>query len=150
MGKTPKSVNNTISRPKRILLITAGVFFFGLGIVGIFVPILPTTPFFLLAAALFAQSSRRFYNWLINNRFFGKYIRNYREGRGIPVKIKIFVITLLWITIGLSAVFALDILFVRIILLLVAVGVTLHIVSIKTYDPKDNMIKRVKKNQGNK
>jgi len=113
------------------LLIIIGTFFVGLGILGIFLPLLPTTPFFLIAAACFARSSKRFYNWLLNNRWFGKYIKNYREGKGIPLKVKILSISLLWCTILFSTVFIVSILFVRIILILVAVGVTIHIVSIR-------------------
>jgi len=112
-------------------LIASGTFFVGLGIAGIFIPILPTTPFLLLAAALYARSSKRFYNWLINNKIFGRYIRNYREGKGVPVKLKIFTIALLWITILCSAIFAVDILWVRILLGLVAAGVTIHIIRIR-------------------
>ena len=113
------------------MLVVAGFFFVGLGVVGIFLPLLPTTPFLLLAAACFAHSSERFYRWLVNNRWFGPYVRGYREGRGIPVKIKIFTIALLWVVILTSATFVVSNLIVRIILLVVAVGVTVHIVSIR-------------------
>jgi len=121
----------SISKPIQILLITLGTFFVGVGIAGIFIPVLPTTPFLLISAALYAKSSTRFYNWLINNRIFGQYIKNYREGKGIPLRLKIITITLLWITIGCSAIFAVDILWVRIMLVLIAVGVTVHVVRIK-------------------
>ena len=121
----------SISKPIQILLITLGTFFVGVGIAGIFIPVLPTTPFLLLSAALYAKNSTRFYNWLINNRIFGQYIKNYREGKGIPLRLKIITITLLWITIGCSAVFAVDILWVRIMLVIIAAGVTTHVVRIK-------------------
>jgi uncharacterized membrane protein YbaN (DUF454 family) len=88
---------------------------------------LPTTPFLLLAAACYMRSSDRFYRWLVHNRVFGAYIRNYIEGRGIPLKIKAFTISLLWLTIGLSAAFATENLIIRIVLAAVAVGVTVHI-----------------------
>ena len=116
----------------RILLITAGTFFVGLGIVGIFVPVLPTTPFLLLAAACYARSSQRFYGWLLNNKWFGNYIRNYLERKGIPLKIKVVVITLLWITIASSVAFAVQILVVKLILVLIAIGVSIHILSVRT------------------
>src|SRR4030066_2605747 len=103
-----------LRKPIKVLLISIGTFFVGVGIVGIFVPILPTTPFLLISAALYAKSSARFYDWLINNKIFGQYIKNYREGKGIPLRLKIITITLLWITIGCSAVFAVDMLWVRI------------------------------------
>lgn len=116
----------------RILLIGTGTFFVGLGILGIFLPVLPTTPFLLLAAAFYARSSQRFYNWLIYNRWFGEYIRNYIQGRGVPLRIKVLTIALLWITIGLSVAFVVQAFAVRLVLVLIAVGVSLHIVLLRT------------------
>ena len=116
---------------KRRLLIGAGTLSTGLGIIGIFVPILPTTPFLLLAAACYMRSSERFYRWLTSNRIFGDYVKNYIEGRGMPAKIKIFTILLLWLTIGLSITFAVQSLVIRIVLLCVAAGVTTHIALIR-------------------
>ena len=130
--KNSKQKNIVHNRLIRIILIILGTFFVGLGTLGIFVPILPTTPFLLLAAACYAKSSNRFYNWLLNNKWFGNYIKNYLEGKGIPSKVKILTISLLWITIIISAVFVVSILFVRIILILIAIGVTIHILSIRT------------------
>jgi len=117
---------------KRKLLIIAGTISTAIGIIGIFVPILPTTPFLLLAAACYLRSSPRFYHWLVNNRFFGIYIRNYLQGRGMPLKIKIFTILLLWLTITCSIVFAVQALVIRVILLIIAAGVTIHIAMIRT------------------
>lgn len=116
----------------RILLIIAGTIFVGLGIVGIFVPVLPTTPFLLLAAACYARSSQRFYGWLLNNKWFGSYIRNYLERKGVPLKVKVLTIALLWITIGSSVAFAVHSSVARLILVLVAIGVSIHILSIRT------------------
>lgn len=116
---------------KKQLLITAGTLSLVIGIVGIFVPLLPTTPFLLLAAGCYLRSSQKFYNWLMSNRFLGAYIRNYFEGRGIPVKVKLFIIALLWVTIGISIWLVAKPL-VTVILLIVAIGVTLHIIFIKT------------------
>jgi hypothetical protein len=115
---------------RRQLLIVAGTISTAIGILGIFVPILPTTPFLLLAAACYIRSSERFYRWLINNRLFGTYIRNYIEGRGMPLRTKIFTIFLLWIAIGISVCIGTQNLVVRIVLVLVAIGVTLHIIYI--------------------
>jgi len=115
---------------KRYLLIALGTICLAIGIVGIFTPILPTTPFLLLAAACYLRSSPRFHRWLMNNRVFGGYIRNYTEGRGIPVKVKLFTIALLWVTIGIS-IWAAANMIVTIALLCVAVGVTLHIAFIR-------------------
>jgi uncharacterized membrane protein YbaN (DUF454 family) len=116
---------------KRRLLIGAGTLSTGLGIIGIFIPILPTTPFLLLAAACYMRSSERFYQWLINNRIFGAYVRNYIEGRGMPVRIKIFTILLLWLAIGLTITFGVQNIIIRIVLICIAIGVTAHISLIK-------------------
>ena len=124
-------INKISNRLVKWVLIIAGIFFVGLGIIGIFLPLLPTTPFLLLAAACFARSSKRFYNWLLNNRWFGNYIKNYREGKGVPLKVKVLSISLLWIAIIFSAFFWVSILFVKFILILVAIGVTIHILSIR-------------------
>jgi len=115
---------------KRQLLIIAGTLSLAVGIVGIAVPVLPTTPFLLLAAGCYLRSSQRFYNWLMANRLFGAYIRNYIEGRGIPIKLKLFIIALLWTTIGIS-IWLVANLIVTVILLIVAAGVTLHIIFIR-------------------
>lgn len=76
------------NRMIRGILIILGVFFVGVGFIGIFLPILPTTPFLLLAVWCFAKSSIRFYKWLLNNKLFGNYIKNYWERNGIPLKVK--------------------------------------------------------------
>ena len=120
----------------RYLLISAGTIFLGLGIVGIFLPVLPTTPFLLLSAACYARSSKRFYDWLMNNKWFGTYIKNYREGRGVPLKFKIFTLSLLLLTIIFSVFFVLNNFWIKIILILIAIGVTIHILTIKTYKKK--------------
>ena len=112
-------------------LIVAGTFFLGLGILGIILPILPTTPFLLLSAACYSRGSDRLYRWLIGNRWFGKYINNYRAGKGIPVKVKISVIIMLWITISFSIVFIVTHPILRFILFIIAVLVTRHLLLIK-------------------
>ena len=78
------------SNLSRWALIIIGSFFTGLGILGLFLPLLPTTPFLLLAAACYIRSSERFYNWLINNKWLGNYIKNYLEGKGVSLKAKVF------------------------------------------------------------
>lgn len=121
----------------RIILVLLGTISVGLGILGIFLPLLPTTPFLLLAAFLYARSSQRFYDWLLSNRWFGHYVKNYRERRGISLKIKILAISTLWITILFSVFWAVKILFIRIILFLIAGAVTWHILSFKTLKRRD-------------
>ena len=84
------------------------------------------------------RSSERFYQWLINNRIFGAYVRNYIEGRGMPVRIKIFTILLLWLAIGLSIAFGVQNTVIRIVLICVAIGVTTHICLIKKRKTEDS------------
>ena len=121
-----------ISPLAKSVFIAAGTLFVILGAVGVFVPVLPTTPFLLLAAAFYARSSRRLYHWLLSNRLFGEYVRKYREGRGLPLRLKILTILTLWLTIGSTALFAVSSLRGRLILFLIAAGVTLHLIMIKT------------------
>jgi uncharacterized membrane protein YbaN (DUF454 family) len=107
-----------------------GTLCLAIGIVGIFTPILPTTPFLLLAAFCYLRGSARFHRWLMNNRVFGGYIGSYTEGSGIPLKLKVFTIALLWVTIGIS-IWLVSNMIVTAILLVVAVGVSLHIAFIR-------------------
>ena len=109
-----------------------------LGSIGIILPILPTTPFLLLSAGCFARSSDKFYRWLINNKILGAYIRSYREGTGMPLRIKIFTISFLWITILFSIVFLIAIIWVKYLLVIIAIAVSLHIVLIRPKEEKKN------------
>ena len=136
MKQNSKKKNTKLNQLLRAILITSGTIFLGLGLIGIFIPILPTTPFLLLAAACYARSSQRFYNWLMNNKWFGNYIKNYREGRGIPLKFKILTISLLWLTILNSIYFVINNFLIEMILIIIAIGVTIHILTIKTYRHK--------------
>ena len=134
---TISSVITHRNRAIRICLIITGIFFVGVGTLGIVLPLLPTTPFLVLAAICFSRSSERFHNWLLNNKWFGAYIKNYREGKGISLRQKVVVLSLLILTIGYSCIFLLDHIAVRVILLLVAVGISIHILRIPTlYSPK--------------
>jgi uncharacterized membrane protein YbaN (DUF454 family) len=117
---------------RRWLLTTIGIISVGLGTAGIFLPLLPTTPFLLLAAACFIRSSDRLYRWLIHNRWFGSYIRNYREHRALPLRAKVIALILLWTTMSYS-VFALVVNKVlQVSLLLIAAVVTVYLLSLKT------------------
>ena len=129
-----EALDDAGSRIKRVLLITAGTLFVALGLVGVVLPVLPTTPFLLLAAACYVRSSRRLYRWLLTNRFFGEYLRRFRDGEGIPLAAKIWAISLLWLSLGSSALLAVParLWWVRLILLAVGIGVTTHIARIPT------------------
>ena len=129
-----RALDDAGSRVKRVLLVVLGTLFVGLGLLGVVLPVLPTTPFLLLAAACYVRSSRRLYRWLLTNRFFGEYIRRYRDGEGIPLATKIWAICLLWLSLGSSALLAVParLWWVRLLLLGVGLGVTNHIVRIPT------------------
>ena len=118
------------------ILVFSGTFFLLIGLVGIFIPILPTTPFLLLSAACYARGSKKFYNWLINNKWLGVYIKNYQEGKGIPVNIKILTIVFLWVTILFSIFIIVSNYLIQIILIIIALAVTVHILTIKTMEKK--------------
>ena len=107
----------------RYLLAAVGVLSLSIGIAGIFLPLVPTTPLLLLAAALFCRSSPK---------LFGTYIRNYRENKAIPLKVKIVSITLLWATLLYCTFFVTDNIWLKIMFLTIASGVTIHILSYKT------------------
>ena len=119
---------------KRSLAIAAGTICIALGIVGIFVPLLPATPLLLLGAALYLRNSQRLYDWLMRQKHLGTYIRNYREGKGIPLFTKVVTLALLWATISYSALVAIDSLVIRVVLFGIAVGVTVHILKLPTLD----------------
>ena len=123
------------SRVRRALLVGIGTAAVGLGVIGIFLPVLPTTPFLLLAAYLFARSSPRWLDWLLANRWLGAYIRNYREGRGMLLWHKLTTITLLWLTIGATIWLGVSSTWLRLLLAAIATGVTIHLLRVKTYRP---------------
>jgi uncharacterized membrane protein YbaN (DUF454 family) len=122
---------------KKGLLVVSGTLFLALGVIGIFIPLLPTTPFLLLAAACYIKGSKKFYDWLIKNRWLGQYIKNYQDGKGIPFKVKIITIIVLWLTIIISTILFVSNLIIQIILFIIAIGVTIHIIKIKTLDKKE-------------
>jgi len=120
------------AKAKKRLLAFCGMLAVGLGAVGIFLPLLPTTPFLLLAAACFFRSSDRLYNWLIHHKWFGHYIKQYREHKAISRQTKRATLLLLWSTLAFSALVVLDSVWARLLLLAVGIGVTLHVLSMKT------------------
>jgi len=114
------------------LLIISGSIFLGLGFLGIFVPGLPTTPFLLLAAGCYVRSSDRLYSWLLHHKLFGKYIKDFRETRSIPLRSKIISLILMWIMIGVSVFFLIENLTVRIVIATLGLIGTIVLLSIPT------------------
>lgn len=115
------------SRHVRALLIVTGTICAVIGIVGIVVPLLPTTPFLLLAAACYARSSDRFYNWILGNRYFGPPIREWRDTHTVSRKNKRNAVIVVLISFGFTITFAVDKPLVRIILSLLALGLIMTI-----------------------
>lgn len=103
-----------------------------LGIFGIFIPLLPTTPFLLLTAALYFKGSSRLYNWLLSQKRLGPYIRNFREYKAIPLRAKIISVSLIWITISYCILCILTVLWLKLLLFVIAIATTGHILSYKT------------------
>jgi uncharacterized membrane protein YbaN (DUF454 family) len=99
--------------------------------VGIVLPVLPTTPFLLLAAICFSKGSEKLHSWLINSTVFGKYIDDYIKRKGIPLHAKVISIIFIWTGIGYSIYKMRDVIFGQVILFLIAVTVSIHIISIK-------------------
>jgi uncharacterized membrane protein YbaN (DUF454 family) len=127
--------SHPMSRLRRLLFTATGLAATGLGVLGILLPLMPATPFLLLAAYFFSRSSPRFHRWLLTNRVFGSYIDNYRSGRGLSLAEKVVTIATLWITLALTATFAVTAWWGRGLLLAVALGVPLHLLRLPTCDP---------------
>ena len=119
---------------KKYILIGSGIGFTATGMIGIILPLLTTTPFLLLAAACFVKSSPKLYLWLINNKMFGKYIKNYRDNKGISLRVKITSLSFLWLSIAYSFLFVLENSYARALLIVIATGVTIHILKMKTLE----------------
>lgn len=132
----PREIVETRNPWLRWLLLGIGWASVALGIAGIFLPVLPTTPFLLLAAACFVRSSRRFYLWLVGHPRLGPWICDYLDGEGIPLKGKVYAIGLMWASIGLSC-YLVPMPWARAFMLTSAVLVTLYILRQKTLPARD-------------
>lgn len=121
-----------VGRFARFFMVFGGIVSVVIGAIGIFVPILPTTPFLLLAAYLFFRSSQGLYRWLLTHRVFGIYIKNYIEYRAIDLKVKAFTLILLWLSIFYSIYIAREILWLQALLFAIAIGVTVHVVKLRS------------------
>ena len=116
----------------KYLFITFGTIFLGVGIIGVFVPILPTTPFLLLSAACYVRSSNRLYTWLINHKLFGKFVRDFRESRSISLRNKIISLLSMTLMITLSVFLFVEVLYLKLILIILGVIGFIVILSIPT------------------
>lgn len=116
----------------KLIYLSIGSLSLVLGIIGIFLPVLPTTPFLLLAAALFFRSSPRVYEWLLNHRYLGSYVRSFREDKAIPLRAKVIALSLLWLTALHCMAFVFDSWWLCGLMMAVAIGVTVYLSSFKT------------------
>ena len=121
---------------RKAVLIFTGTVCVGLGVLGMFLPLMPTTVFLLIAAYCYSRSSERFHTWLLNNRLCGKYISNYKSKNGMTIRQKATTLLTLWISIAFSIWLMSGRLWPTLIISIVAVAVTVHILWIKTYRPE--------------
>jgi uncharacterized protein len=115
----------------KVLLNIAGTVFVALGILGAFLPLLPATPFLLLASACYVRGSDRLYRWLMGSRYLGPYIKNFQEKKGMPVRAKVVTIAILWASLAFS-IYRVEPVILDTTLVAVGVGVTTLILCIKT------------------
>jgi uncharacterized membrane protein YbaN (DUF454 family) len=118
--------------PKKALLVAAGSVSLALAVLGVFLPLLPTTPFLLLASACYVRSSERLHGWLMGNRLLGGYIRNFKERRGVPLRAKIITVVLLWLPL-LYSVYRLDLFWLELLLVLMGVTWSILIFRMKSF-----------------
>lgn len=116
----------------RYLLAIIGSVSLALGIMGIFLPVLPTTPFLLLSAALYMRSSQRLYDWLMSHKHLGSYIKNFREYKALPLRVKIVSVTMVWVTLLYCAISVANEWWMSALFIAIAIGVSIHILSYRT------------------
>lgn len=120
------------SRIVRYAYLISGFLLVAIGVIGIFLPLLPTTIFLILASACFVKSSPQANEWLRSNKFLSPYLKNYQDKTGLSIKAKIFSISFLWLSISLSAFYLTNEFYIKILLLAIAVGVSIHLLMVKT------------------
>ena len=121
---------------KKIILLITGFLFTALGIIGAVLPIMPSIPFFIIAAVCFSKSSVRFHNMLLNNKLIGPHVKNYHENNGIPLQAKAVLISGQWISIFVVSIFLVKNTLGRILLVIISVASTAYIASLKTLNDK--------------
>lgn len=125
----------------RWILFCCGWFCIMAGVIGIFLPLVPTVPFLLLAAACFARSSERFHSWLIQHNHLGPLIRDFLGGDGIPLRAKKIAIGMVWVSFPVSAFIFVQLAWVKVVLMLIAAAVTLYLIRLPTAAPVDKQSK---------
>jgi uncharacterized membrane protein YbaN (DUF454 family) len=130
VAQTDTSRVRPVSGPRAWLLRVAGLLLLVLAAIGVILPLMPATCFLLASAWCFARSSPRLYHWLHHNRLFGKLLRDYRDHRLIPLRVKIASVAVLWVTIGITFV-AVQNLIVRLLVVAIGASVSAHVVSVR-------------------
>lgn len=123
-------MNHTL---KKHLLIAAGSLSLGLGILGIALPVLPTTPFLLITAYCYMRSSQKLYNWLMNHRLLGPYLYDYMMYRGVRRKARTAALLFLWLTLSISIV-VVSSFHLKLLLGLIGIAVSIHLFMLKTIE----------------
>ena len=119
-------------------LILLGSVSVALGVIGIFVPGLPTTPFLLIAAACYVRSSERLYHWLLNHKVLGKFVRDYQRDKAMPLRSKIVALASMWSMIGVSVVLFIQSDAIRFVVVICGLIGTAAILSVKTLKEKNS------------
>lgn len=117
---------------KRVFFFSLGITLLGAGAAGVFIPLLPTTPFVLASFFCFGKSSKRAERWISNNRYFGSYIENYKAKKGVSLDVKLKSIAFLWLMLIFSSAFFFNQFYILLLLTIVGTIVTAHILSLKT------------------
>ena len=120
-------------RMKKGFFVVMGTIALAIGFLGLFLPVIPTTPLVILAAACYTRGSERLHRWLLESKWFGETIRTYQSGQGLRKATKIRAISLMWIVITISAVFSVDSLPVRVVMFGTAILVTRYLLGLPTY-----------------
>lgn len=116
---------------KKLFFNVAGTVALLLGIAGVFLPLLPTTPFLLLASACYLRGSERMHRRLREHRVLGPYLHSFESGQGIPARAKIWALTLMWISLAISA-WIIPVPWIRGLLLVPGIGVTVYLLRMPT------------------
>ncbi|MHB1323963.1 MAG: YbaN family protein [Coriobacteriia bacterium] len=129
---SPFAVLKTVKPLLRHVLLALGWVFLGLGVIGAALPVLPTTPFLLLAAACFMRSSERLHRWLVDHPRYGHHIRDYLEGKGLRARTKVVAISMLWASILTSVFLFVPYLAADLLLVAIAAAVTAYLLRLPT------------------
>lgn len=134
MGREERDDSRVSGKMMRSIYIIVGTIALVIGAIGLFLPVIPTTPLVILAAACYYRGSDRLHNWILSSRWFGETVKNYQEGRGLTRDTKVRAISMMWAMILISAWFFVSNFFVRVAIICVAIGVTVYLIKLPTLE----------------